>query len=163
MSSFTVRRIPGVVALVALLGGCTDQGPEREGLARDVARHRRTWESRRPAAYVLELERQCFCGVEARGPVLVTVDGTRVTERTYSGSGVAVPETFADLFPTVDGLFDILEDALARSAARVEVTWQEASGAPASFWIDYSFSIADEEVGYRVFQGPLPAQGSAMP
>jgi hypothetical protein len=147
-------RFLGALALVALAGACADVGPEGDGLEAEVARQRQIWEARRPENYVVEVERQCFCGVEARGPVRVTVSGARVTGRVYSDSGAAVPEAFADLFPSVDGLFDILEDALARPAENVDVTWDAASGAPSSFFIDYSANIADEEVGYRILSGP---------
>lgn len=154
MTRSAPHRFSGILAVLCLLGGCADVGPELGGLAEEVAQHRRMWEARGQSAYVYELERQCFCGVEARGPVRVTVEGNQVTGRIYSDSGGAVPEPFAHLFPTVDGLFDILEDALARSAERVEVTWDDESGFPWSFFIDYSVTMADEELGYSILSGP---------
>jgi len=154
MTRSAPHRFLGILALLSLLGGCADVGPEVGGLAEEVAQHRRIWEARGQSTYLFELERQCFCGTEARGPVRVTVEGNQVTGRIYSDTGTAVPEPFADLFPSVDGLFDILEDALARSAERVEVTWDDESGVPLSFFIDYSVTMADEELGYSVLSGP---------
>lgn len=131
-------------------------GPDVGGLVGEVGRQRQMWEARRPEDYVFELERQCFCAEDARGPVRVTVQGSVAVSRIYAGSGLAVTEAFADLFPTVDGLFDVLEDALRRSADRVDVTWDPDSGAPSSFFIDYSVGIADEEVGFVILAGPSP-------
>ena len=153
-------RFAGALALLAVAAGCGDVGPEVGGLAGDVARQRQIWEARRSDRYVFELERQCFCAEDARGPVRITVDGSRAVSRVYTGSGREVAVAFADLFPTVDGLFDVLEDALERSADRVDVTWDPVSGAPSSFFIDYSLGMADEELGFRILAGP---SGSVTP
>jgi len=154
----TPRRLPALVAALALFGGCGDVGPDPGGLPGEVAAQRQKWEARRPAAYTLVVERQCFCAPDGRGPVRLTVEGTRVVTRTYVDSGEPVAETLAGLFPTVDGLFDILEDALDRSAEQVDVTWDPEWGAPASFFIDYSRSVADEELGFRIVAGPAPSE-----
>lgn len=147
-------RLPVALALLTLFWGCEDVGPDVDGLAEEVAQRRQTWEARRPGAYAFELERQCFCAVDARGPVRLTVEGSRVLTRVYSDSGTAVPDAYIDLFPSVDGLFDILEDAIQRAAESVDVTWDPVTGAPSSFFIDYSRSIADEELGFRILSGP---------
>ena len=47
------------------------------------------------------------------GPVRVTVVGADVTSRVYVDSGDPVDPQMEDLFPTVDGLFEVLLDALA--------------------------------------------------
>ena len=154
MTRIATARFSGALVLLALAWGCSDAGPDTGSLAEEVAEHRRMWESYRPATYVFELERQCFCGTEARGPVRMTVQGDAVVTRVYSDSGTDVPGEYAEIFPRVDGLFDILEDALRRGAEQVDVRWDATSGAPASFFIDYSRNIADEEVGYHILSGP---------
>jgi len=154
MTRLAPHRLGAALALLALTGACADVGPDVEGLAGEVARQRQIWEARRPGTYTMELERQCFCAPDARGPVKVVVEGVRVTARTYSDSGDPVPEVYAALFPTVDGLFDILEEAIERSAERIDVVWQAESGAPSSFFIDYSRNMADEELGYGILAGP---------
>lgn len=140
--------------LTALFAACADAGPELDARRREVATHRASWEAGRPAAYVYELERVCFCGEEARGPVRMLVNGSDVVSRTYVATGAAVPSAFAQLFPPVDGLFDILDDALDRGAATVQVTWDDASGLPLEAFIDYAENIADEELGFRIVAVP---------
>lgn len=154
MTRLTAVGLPGALVLLSLAWGCADAGPDVGGLADEVAEHRRMWESSRPATYAFELERLCFCGTEARGPVRLTVEGDVVVTRVYSDSGTEVPEEYAEIFPTVDGLFDILDDALRRGAEQVDVTWDATSGAPTYFFIDYSRNVADEEVGYHILAGP---------
>lgn len=155
----SLRVLALVVAAAALPTACLDFGPSERSLAEEVADHRRTWESRRPAAYTLELERLCFCAPDGRGPVVVEVVGALAVNRTYSDSGEAVPAPLAEVFPSVDGLFDILEEALAQGAESVEVEWDETTGVPVHFFIDYRATMADEEVGYRVLAGPAPLSG----
>lgn len=136
---------------------CADLGPRDDGLAREIAGNRRLWESVRPAAYVYEVERQCFCIREAIGPVRVAVAGGQVRARTYSGDGSPVRDDLRSLFPAAEGLFDILEEAVAQGAHQVQVTWDPATGLPLDFWIDYNVNMADEEQGYRIVA--LPSAG----
>lgn len=154
MTRFHPFRLTGVAVCIAAFQGCSDLGPAPTGLEAEVAEHRRLWDAVRPTAYTFELERQCYCADDARGPVRLSVEGTLVLGRTYSGSGVSVSDDFSELFPSIDGLFDVLEDAIRRSAADVQVTWDESLGVPSHFFIDYSTDIADEELGFRIVAGP---------
>jgi len=140
--------------VLASLGaaGCTDLGPEA-GLLAELERNERLWRDAKPASYVYAVERLCFCGQEARGPVRVLVDGSSVSDRTYVDTGVAVPPTFRELFPTVDGLFEILRSAILERAHEVRATYDPVLGAPTDFWIDYQENVADEELGMRVTEG----------
>ncbi len=147
------RRVMMAVALTLTLtsavAGCGILDPD--GGARDeLEDNRDRWESTRPASYAMVVERLCFCGEEARGPVRVTVQGSTPTERVYTGTGEPVSPEFAGLFPTIDGLFDVIEDALDRDAHEVRVTYDLTTGIPADIWIDYDDHIADEETGFSV-------------
>lgn len=135
------------VALTAAGCGILEPGG---GLRGELDDNRERWESLRPASYAVVVERLCFCGVEARGPVRVLVQGTIPTERTYTDSGVVVSAELAPFFPTIDGLFDVLADALDRDAHEVSVTYDEETGIPVDVWIDYEENTADEELGFAV-------------
>lgn len=154
-----MRRLLLLAALGAAAAGvaCSDLGPGGDDLLGDVADQRRAWESWRPQAYVYEVERLCFCGVEARGPVRVHVVAERVVAQEYVDGGGALAQDASTWFPDVDGLFDILEDAVRRDAHQVQVTWDPVSGAPLDFWIDYDVNVADEELGYRIVGAPRTA------
>ena len=84
------------VAAVVGAAGCTDLGPEAVALT-DLAEARERWEEERPASYVYEVERLCFCPIEAIGPVRVKVQGSAVVERVYVDSGATVPPGMAEL------------------------------------------------------------------
>jgi hypothetical protein len=86
--------------------------------------------------------------------VRVRVQGTSVQQRTYTETGIAVAASFAELFPSVDGIFDFLEDAVERDAHEVRVDWSEDSGVPLEAWVDYQVNVADEELGFRIVAPP---------
>jgi hypothetical protein len=144
-----------LVTIASIAAGCTDLGPE-PGLLQELERNERTWEGARPYAYVYAVERLCYCGWEARGPVRVEVDGTAALGRTYVDTGEAVPQTLADLFPTVDGLFEMLRDAIEAGAEEIRVEYDPVLGAPVDFWIDYQRQVADEEQGMKVTEAIEP-------
>lgn len=156
-----IRRVLPAAGLLALvLSACSDLGPTGEGLAAEIAAHRALWEERRPSAYVYEVERVCFCPVEARGPVRVRVRDAQVLARAYVATGAPVSGELERLFPGVEGLFDVLEDAVARNADQIRVEWDLESGAPLDLWIDYDGTTADEEQGFRIVAEPRPDPAS---
>jgi len=137
------RRASLLLALA--LAACSDQGPQTD----EFEENRERWRESRPEAYVYAVERLCFCGDAGRGPVRVWVLGNTAQERRYVEGGAVVNGPYADLFPTVEGLFEIIQEAIPR-AHELEVTYDPVSGVPVDFWIDYSANIADEELGFRV-------------
>ncbi len=147
--------------LLVLLGcwcaaGCTDLGVDVRSLT-DLERAEARWEegrSRWTAGYSYIIERMCYCPIESMGPVHVDVRSP--VRRQYSGTGNPVPPSLEHLFPTVEGLFDILRDAYAEEAHEVRVTYDPELGFPVDFWIDYEEMMADEELGMRVVERPFP-------
>lgn len=140
---------PLVIMAAVSLASCSDQGPN-VGLLAELQLNRDLWERQGPPSYIYAVERLCFCAGAARGPVRVTVQGSTVLERDYVDTGEPVPETLADLFPTVEGLFDLVASAIAGGAYSVQVDYDEASGVPITIQIDYQRNVADEELGMRV-------------
>ena len=129
--------------------GCDSIGPGSDAMD-ELERNQSLWERVGPATYRYAVERLCFCGVEARGPVRVAVADGQVLSRVYADSGDPVSPPLEDLFPTVDGLFDILRDAIERGAHSIDVTYDPETGVPIDLWIDYEDFVADEELGFGV-------------
>ena len=151
MNRLDVRRPRhSLLALLLLLplAGCDIVGLDgAEGTLEDA---RERWEANRPASYVYAVARRCFCAATGRGPVRVTVTGQTVVSRVYVDDGSEVPAEAAEWFPTVDGLFDVLDDAHERGAHTIDVTYDEDLGVPVEFWIDYEEFPAAEELGFEV-------------
>lgn len=152
-----MKRLIWLAAFALYLGGCDASfGPVDDRLA-DLVANQARWDSLGPGSYVYGVERLCFCGVEYRGPVRVTVVDGSAVEHVYVDSGLDVPPAIAQAFPTVDGLFALLRSAIESDAAEIRVTYDPTLGVPLDFWIDYNQMIADEELGMLVTEAVTPA------
>ena len=140
------------LALMVAAGGCSD-GPVAPVL--DLFQARALWDEVGPDSYRYTLRRSCFCGPGALGPVRVTVLDGRAVGWRYT-DGTTVPEALRPYFPAVRGLFDILEEAYERKAHALEVTYDDETGAPVTFYIDYRFEVADDEIGFSIEEAPEP-------
>jgi hypothetical protein len=114
------------------------------------------WNDLGPNSYTFAIERQCFCASEARGPVRITVINGQIVAQIYVDSGASVTGDALGWFPDVDGLFDVLRDAMNEGAHEIRVTYNPANGVPIDFWIDYSENTADEELGFIVTESVQP-------
>lgn len=134
-------RFPALLAL-AVLAGCADPTGPRD----ELADARRRWASLGFSMYGYSLQQQCFCWAELAGPIALTVANDSVTSAVYKGAPLR-PDLVPQL-PTVEDLFDIVQDALDKRADRLEVTYHRAAGYPTRIEVDYRFGMADDEVTY---------------
>lgn len=124
----------------------------------ELERARALWEATGPDDYTYAVKRLCFCGY--LGPVRVTVEDGAVVSIVPVGDEEAPFELTEDYFPGVDGLFDILEDAVERDAHAITATYDPETGVPVSFYIDYEEQAADEELGMEVTEPVSETPGS---
>lgn len=152
-----LTRLVSTLALAAITfssAACTViTGPDgRWGLEQsDLTRARRTWSSNFIDDYEYVVRRDCFCslgGVSVR----VTVQNDRVVAREIEGTATPVPSSLAYLYPTIDGLFAIVQDAIDRRADRIDATYDFDYGFPSDLYIDYDRRIADDEEGYTLLR-----------
>lgn len=94
------------------LGVLVDPQPV-EGVAGNPAQQRTVWEAQSIDDYRFAYHRVCFC--LQRGTVQVTVRDGRVTDVRQVENGRAVPRESWGEFLTVDGLFEEIAQAQARS------------------------------------------------
>lgn len=137
------RPAVALLAILALSGSAchVSTSPESD---LDTARSR--WTRSHPSSYDIVVRRVCFCATEVTNPVLVSVREGVVTSRTYVGSGAQVSAQFASLFPTVEGIFRIVDDALGRNAYTLDVAYDPAYGFPVTIDIDYVNNAVDDEL-----------------
>ena len=135
------------------LAGCALTGPEDlRDEQRELNRSRRQWEAAAIEDYRLVARRLCYCGTEVIEPVVVEVSGGEPVSRTYQATGQPVPEQFEELWPTMDGVFAIVQNAIDREAHRIDVEYDPALGFPTSIAIDYLEHAIDEEMRFDVIE-----------
>jgi hypothetical protein len=147
MSSPSPRRLRAVLPLLMMLvsASCGDgsvTGPST------LIEAKQRWAQTAPAAYQITVSRACFCAVDVNRPVIVTVRDGQVESRRYADNGADVDPRIASAYPTVDELFAIIESAIARQAAQVDVTYDAARGFPVTVALDGAVGIADDEQFY---------------
>jgi hypothetical protein len=150
-SRFGVAALGAVALAVAALEGCGLFGsPRQEELQRDLNRNRRHWEAQGVDDYRYVARRGCYCPSEVTSPVIVQVRNGEVVSLVYEESGEAVEVTYSGLWLPLEGVFDIVQEALDREAVDVTVHYDPEYGFPREVGVDYSENIADEEIGYTV-------------
>ncbi len=93
--------------------------------------------------YTLRVE--CFCGFGPR-PVDIFVVGDSVVSRRFHDDGSIVPESIRGVYPTIDGLFAIINEAIRQRPYRLDVTYDRSRGFPTLIDIDYERGMADDEI-----------------
>lgn len=139
------RARPVLIALAVAALGCSDPlGPQENRLAEARA----AWSLGAPAGYEFEFQRLCFCGPDTTRPVRIEVRFGEVTAVTVVETG----ETLADpsSFPTIEDLFDEVEDAIRRDAFSLDVQYDDDLGYPIEVTIDFDEQAQDEEMAFRV-------------
>lgn len=131
------------IAVTALvIEGCTTNP---FALSADAVRdHRAAWEAAGVSDYEYEIHRQCECSPEWVRPARVLVIGGEVEEAWYSDSGSLAPSP--GYYPTVDDLFDLIEEAIRREAPGLQVSYDPVLQYPTTISIDYDLEVVDDEL-----------------
>lgn len=139
-------------ACAALISACSVLNPLDNRAARqelDAAAER--WAAAGLDSYTITVERMCYCGQEALGPVDVVVQNGEITARTYRATGEPVREPYAPHFHDVDGLFDLIRDAIAE-ADSISADYHARDGFPLEVRIDYMKNAVDDELTVRIVE-----------
>lgn len=132
------------VFMLSACGGTTAPGWElRAAEAR--------WSQRGLASYDITVSRGCECLPDATRPAVVSVRDGIVTSRTYVSDGTPVGLAYAELYPTVEGLFRKIEDARRQNPAALDVEYDPVLGYPTRIAIDYNRQTADDELFYHAY------------
>ncbi len=133
-----------MVGLV-VLGGCGGTSPL--GLTNSALENQRArWLSAGIVDYQFEYRQRCECVPALAEAALVEVRGGVVTRVVYRDTGRAAAADAQALFPTIDELFERIDDAIRREAAMLTVSYDRALGYPTQISIDYDMRVADDEV-----------------
>lgn len=142
-----IRRTLAAAALLTATGCIVFVGPrDADGELRDLVAAKARWNTSGVSDYDMVVRALCFC-VYGGQEVRVTVRAGRVTTATLVQGGQSLP---TENYYSVEGLFDLIENAVERNAKEIDATYDSARGYPRLFQIDYSEMIADEEYGHEI-------------
>ena len=131
------------LSAVLLLAACGSDSPTAP--VNHLGEQRALWASQDLTDYTFDVTKVCYW--LCMGDVRVTVKDGVITGVTELASEVARDP---DTFRTINGLFDLVQDAYNRNAHEVQVEFDPSRGYPTQIWIDYVLMIADEEIGFTL-------------
>ena len=144
----STRAFLGAALLVPLLGACDNitGTDDLDRAQRELDRNWNRFESSAPLSYSYVVRVNCNCPSDVTRPVVVWVDRGFVEYLYYEDDGRSVPLSYSDSFPSVEQLFDAIQDAIYRDADYIDVEYDFTYGYPTSVYIDYDRRVADEEL-----------------
>jgi len=153
-----LRSLLSVAALITVAACGDPAGPG--GDSSEVAVNLQKWRTNGFASYTMTMSRVCFCADV--GPWLVVVFNDSVVSATRVADGRAAD---ARSLPTINKLFDFIDQAIQKPAAKIDAHYDPARGYPRAIDYDGSLNVADDELIYTVSNvTPLATTaGSASP
>ena len=144
----STRSFIGGAMLLPMLAACesitgTD---DLDRAQRELDRNWNRFEDTAPLSYSYTVRVSCECPSDVTRPVVVWVDRGFVEYLFYEDDGRPVPFSYADSFPSVEQLFDAIQDGIDRGADYIDVRYDFTYGYPTSVYIDYDRRVADEEL-----------------
>ncbi|MFN8580519.1 MAG: DUF6174 domain-containing protein [Gemmatimonadaceae bacterium] len=143
-------RIASVLPLVGMLSmsGCGIVEPLHDESS-ELSYNWERWITRGYSSYDFIVEHDCYC-VMGGVPVEVSVRDGHVVDVVEADTGRPLPTNLAVLYRDIDGLFQVIDDAIARRAHSIDARYDGTYGFPTNVYIDYSYNTADEEFGFRI-------------
>ena len=144
----SARALVGAFALLPALAAC-DGITGVDDLAREQSELDRNWDRfqrNAPLSYSYTVRISCNCTSDITRPVTVWVDRGSVEYLFYEDDGRAVPFSYASSFPSIEQLFDEIQNAIDDQADYIDVDYDFTYGYPTNVYIDYDRRVADEEI-----------------
>jgi hypothetical protein len=134
--------------LTPSLGWTTGQpssGPAAPSDGSPLGQAWQRWAGARPSHYRFVLERSCFCGPDARRPVVVEVRDGVASSITYADDGTAAPREAYDAYSTIEKLFTRVHETMQQPDSLTNATFHPELGYPTQATIDNLPGATDDE------------------
>jgi len=132
-------------SFLVFFSGCLIGDIFGSGDRNEFGENREKWLDAGIVSYTYREDRSCFCGFF--GPADVTVINSQIVSvRRFLPDTTDIDPSNFDAFDTVEGLFDMVDDAIDRDAYQLEVTYDEELGFPTRIAIDYFENTIDDEI-----------------
>lgn len=116
----------------------------------ELRKNQQLWAKQNLRNYRYTLQVNCFCPPQITQPVVIEVRRGRTVSTRAANNRNTVNRDFFKDYDSVDKLFEIIRDAVAKNAHRIEVNYHPTLGYPTKVSIDYSQQMADEERYFTV-------------
>ena len=110
-----------------------------------LAQAQQHWVNASLSHYRFVLERSCFCGPDARRPVIIEVKDGVTTSITYADDGTAAPRDVYDAYATIEKLFTRVQGTMQQPGSLTNATFHPELGYPTQATIDNLPGATDDE------------------
>jgi hypothetical protein len=135
---------------LAVLGRGKTPATQTSNATQQLQRSKQLWAKQKLSNYRFSLSRTCFCLPKSSEPVKIEVRNGKVTSIVAVSDGKPVNREYFNKHDSIAKLFQVIEDALARKAHRLSVTYHPTLGYPTKIDIDYNKQLADEEISLTI-------------
>lgn len=112
----------------------------------ELQANKEKWNSQGISNYEIEMQKICFCPPDAVRLMIFEITDNEIKSVRYADSDERVDPSFYDNYNTLNGLFELAEEALEQNPEELSVIYDDEFGYIKQISIDYKFEIADDEV-----------------
>ena len=134
---------------LAVLEQETRVTPENTSTAQ-LQRNKQLWAKQNISNYRFTVHRTCFCSMESMQPVNIEVRNGKVTSIVPAIDALSFNREDFTSHDSIAKLFDVIEDAIAKEAEDLLVTYHPTLGYPTQISINYAAFTADDEISFTV-------------
>jgi hypothetical protein len=148
VSLLLLARYGDLLPLTPFQGWTAEQPASNPAAPNDdspLGQAQQNWANARLSHYRFVLERSCFCGPDARRPVIIEVRDGVTTSITYADDGTAAPRDMYEAYATIDALFARVHDTMQQPGSLTNATFHPELGYPTQATIDNLPGATDDE------------------
>lgn len=109
---------------------------------------REAWDALNITDYSYDYHALCFCPYEYTAWKHIVVSNDVIVNVSYVETNLTIPASEYAAYPTVDGLFDMIEKALADKVDSIEVEYDQTHDYPVHIALDPIYNAIDDEISY---------------
>lgn len=114
-------------------------------IAAEIQSNKEKWLSHDITEYQIEMQKICFCVPDAVRLMIFEIANNEIHAVRYADTGDEVDPSHYNQYNTVEGLFLLVEEALAKNPADISIAYDKEYGYIKELSIDYQVNIADDE------------------
>ena len=111
----------------------------------EVFTNKDKWLSHGIEQYQIEMQKICFCAPDAVRLMIFSISDNEIKDVRYADSGDVVDPSYYSQFNTIEGMFDLVAQALDKNPANIAISYDEEYGYIKELTVDYQQNIADDE------------------
>ena len=112
----------------------------------ELQANKEKWGAHEITNYEIEMQKICFCPPDAVRLMIFEITDNEINSVRYVDSDDRVDPNFYDSYNTLNGLFELAEQALEHNPEEISIIYDDEYSYIKQISIDYKYEVADDEV-----------------